>query len=300
LAIVSLIALLVALAVAVLISLQPWGDDSTTVPQLNLAPEVGIGLDDAVEAPPGRQLAIAPAQPAGGGEGRLAGNELAVASGPAQARTDIAPAQVVTSDRQDVPGGPSRPPAPKPVPSQPAPAPEPVPVSAPVSAPAPEAAPPSRTPGYGTPPPGPIAGGVDPGEEAPRPSDSVEIHPGEELEYPFSFAVESTSFRSPGEDAPVLRIRSEESASASFGLQLWDDGAGQRGLWASGDAMGGQRFLAPLAEGVAHQATLYLRASSEADGFYLLTVDGQPVDARAWISLIDSGSSYALIETFIP
>jgi hypothetical protein len=141
---------------------------------------------------------------------------------------------------------------------------------------------------------------VDPGEEAPGPSDSVEIQVGDELEYSFSFLVEPTVFRLPGEDSPIVQIRSEESESASFGLQLWDDGAGQRGLWASGDAMGGERFLAPLTEGIAHQATLYLQASSEDDGFYLLTVDGQPVDARAWVSLIDSGSSSALIETFVP
>lgn len=141
---------------------------------------------------------------------------------------------------------------------------------------------------------------MDPGGESPSPTDSVEIQAGDELEYSFSFYVEPAAFRLPGEDMPIAQIRSEESESASFGLQLWDDEAGQRGLWASGDAAGGERFLAPLAEGIAHQATLYLHASSEDDGFYVLTVDGQPLDARAWVSLIDPGSSYALIETFAP
>src|SRR4029077_17780535 len=83
----------------------------------------------------------------------------------------------------------------------------------------------------------------------------------------------------------------------SFGLQLWDDDSGQRGLWASGDAMGGERFLAPVAEGVWHEAVGYFQASSEGDGFYLLILDGQPIDARAWISLIEPGNSSALIET---
>jgi hypothetical protein len=283
----------------VLISVQPWGT-STLAPQLSLAPGMGVALDDAVEAAPGRQLAVAPARPAGGGAARLATNELAVSSGAPQARADIDPAQVVASGgKGGVPSGPSKPPAPEPTPSQPAPAPEAVPVAAPVSAPEPEAAPPTRVPaGYGNQPPEPIAGGVDPEEEGP--SDSVEVLAGDELEYTFSFFVEPTAFRLPGDDKPILRIRNEASESASFGLQLWDDGAGQRGLWASGDAMGGERFLAPLAEGVSHQATLYLHASSEDDGFYLLMIDGQPIDARAWISLIDSGSSYALIETFIP
>jgi len=141
---------------------------------------------------------------------------------------------------------------------------------------------------------------VDPEEEAPSPTGSVEIQAGDELEFSFSFYAEPTAFRLPGEEMPIVGIRSAESESASFSLQLWDDGDGQRGLWASGDAMGGERFLAPLAEGVEHQATLYLHASSEDDGFYVLTVDGLPVDARAWVSLIDPGSSYALIETFIP
>jgi hypothetical protein len=298
LAVVSLIALLVALAVAVLISVQPWGT-SILAPQLSLAPGMGVALDDSVEAAPGPQLAVAPAQPASGGAARLASNELAVTSGRSQAWAGIAPARVVASGRQDgAPGAPSNPPLRALIPSQPASPPEAVPVAAPVSTPTPAAAP-ARVP-TGNHPPGPISGGVDPEGEAPSPTDSVEIHPGDELEYTFSFFVEPTAFRLLGEDEPIVRIRSEESESASFGLQLWDDRAGQRGLWSSGDAMGGERFLGPLVEGVAHQATLYLQASSENDGFYLLTVDGQPADARAWVSLIDSGSSYALIETFTP
>jgi hypothetical protein len=258
-------------------------------------------VGDAVEVAPGQPFAVAPAQPAGSGAAEPAISELAVVSNSAQIRTDIGSAQAVASGHQGgVPGGPSKP-APKPTPSQPAPAPEAVPVAAPVSASVPEAAPPTRVPtGYGNQPPGPIAGGVDPEEEGPSPTDSVEIHVGDELEYSFSFYVEPTLFRLPGDDAPIVQVRGDDSESASFGLQLWDDGTGQRGLWASGDAMGGERFLAPLAEGVAHQATLYLRASSEDDGFYVLTVDGQPLDARAWVSLIDSDSSYALIETFVP
>lgn len=298
-AIVSLIALLVALAVVVLVSVQPWGK-STLAPNVSLAPpglEGAVG--DAVAVAPGQSFAVAPAQPAGSGAASLAGGELAAASDPARIRTGIAAAKVVASGSQGgVPSSPSKP-APEPTPSQPAPAPAAVPVAAPVSAPA--AAPPGRVPpAPGSEPPGPIPGGVDPEEEALGPTDSVEIQVGDELEYSFSFYVEPTAFRLPGEEMPIVQIRSEESESASFGLQLWDDGAGQRGLWASGDAMGGERFLAPLAEGIEHQATLYLHASSEDDGFYVLTVDGLPVDARAWVSLIDPGSGCALIETFTP
>ena len=294
-----MIALLVALAVVVLVSVQPW-DKSTLAPHVSLAPpglEGAVG--DAVAVAPGQPSAVAPARAAGSGAASPAGSELAAVGAPAEKQIDIASAEVVASgSRGGVQSGPSKP-APEPTPSQPAPSPEAIPVAAPVASPAPAAAPPGRVP-TGNPPPGPISGGVDPEEEAPSPNDSVGIQAGDELEYAFSFFVDPLAFGLPGEDRPIVRIRSEESESDSLALQLWDDGAGQRGLWASGEAMGGERFLGPLAEGVAHQATLYLQASSEDDGFYLVTVDGRPADARAWVSLIDPGSSYALIETFTP
>ncbi|HET8862372.1 MAG TPA: hypothetical protein VFM94_03880 [Solirubrobacterales bacterium] len=296
-AVVSLIALLVALAVAVLVSGRPWGA-STIAPRLSLAPGIGVALGDSVEAAPGRRLAVAPAQPAGGGAARPATDELAVTSGGApRSRVSIAPAQAIAGSGQaGSPGGPPMPPTPEPAPSQPAPAPEAVPVAAPVSVSEPGTAPPTRLPtGSGSQPPGPIAGGVDPGGE--DLGDRVEIQAGDELEYGFSFHVEPTAFRPPGSDNLILRIRGEASEDSSFALQLWDDGAGQRGLWSSGDAMGGERFLAPVVEGSWHDVTVHLQASSEDDGFYLLTLDGRPIDARAWISLIDSESSYARLET---
>lgn len=294
-AIVSLVALLVALAVAVLISVQPWGA-STLAPQLSLAPGIGVALGDSIEVAPGRQLAVAPAQPAGSGAARPGANEVAVTSGAPRLQMNIATAQAVASGGEaGAPSSPSRPPLAQPTPSQPTPAPEGVPVVAPVSAPVPEAAPPTRiSTGSGNPPPGPIAGGVDPEEEGP--GDSIEIQAGEELAYRFFFHVEPTAFRAPGSDNLILQIRGEPGDDPSFGLQLWDDGVGQRGLWASGDAMGGERFLVSVAEGAWHEVTVYLQVSGEDDGLYLLTLDGQPVDARAWVSLIGSESSHAQLE----
>src|SRR5262249_34557218 len=93
----------------------------------------------------------------------------------------------------------------------------------------------------------------------------------------------------------ILRFTGTGDAP-TFGLQLWDDGAGQRGLWASGDAMGGERFLAPVEDGDWHQLVLAFHASSADDGFYLLLLDGEPIDARAPVSLIESGSDGMLIE----
>jgi hypothetical protein len=125
----------------------------------------------------------------------------------------------------------------------------------------------------------------------------VEILPGDEYAFSFSFYVHSAAFRLPGEENLILQFKGAEAASPSFGLQLWDDGSGtQRGLWASGDAMGGERFLAPIVEGVWHEAVLCFKASNEGDGFYLLLLDGQPIDARAWVSLIDSDSASTQLE----
>ena len=60
--------------------------------------------------------------------------------------------------------------------------------------------------------------------------------------------------------------------------------------------MGGDRFLRPVAERTWHDVVLRFRASSEGDGYYILSLDGELVDARGEISLIASGSSAAQIE----
>jgi hypothetical protein len=173
-----------------------------------------------------------------------------------------------------------------------------MPVSAPAPPPSPEpvATPPTR-PGYGGGPAHPgTAGG--PGPVGGVASDPVRIHEGDEYAYSFSFYIEQTVYRSPGEDNLIVQFLDEKSGSHSFGLQLWDDGSGtQRGLWASGDATGGERFLAPVAEGIWHRVVIYFEASSEADGLYLVLLDGEPIDTRAWVSLIGSGSSEALLDT---
>jgi hypothetical protein len=128
-------------------------------------------------------------------------------------------------------------------------------------------------------------------------SDPVQIQEGDEYAYSFSFYIEPAVYRSPGEDNLIVQFLDEASESHSFGLQLWDDGSGaQRGLWASGDAMGEERFLAPVAERAWHQVVVYFEASSEGDGLYLLLLDGEPIDARGWVSLIEPGSSEALLD----
>jgi hypothetical protein len=159
LAIVSAIALFVALGLAALLSLQPWAA-SSVAPQLSVAPGLGIGLGDSVVVSRDRQLAVEPAQPAAGGAPRFAAADVSVDKGEPQPRLGLAAARVVVASRQ--PGAPSQG---SPQPSQPEPTPvpqpTPVPVAVPVATPPPPAepvaAPPTRGPGGGT--SGPIGAG---------------------------------------------------------------------------------------------------------------------------------------------
>ncbi|MET0306408.1 MAG: heparin lyase I family protein [Solirubrobacterales bacterium] len=294
-AIVSLIALLAALAVAALLSLNP-GEEDSTIPQVSVAPQLGIGLGDAVTVSPGRQLAIAPAHPAGIEGPRLAASVVTGAVGGSGQKTGLASAQVVTVAVASPPAQSPQLPPPAPIPA-PAPAATPIatPVSAPAPAPAPVAAPTRPLPGTGQPArPSPSGG---PGPAGGIVSGPVQIYEGDEYAYSFSFYVEPDAYRAPGEDNLILRFADEMDESHSLGLQLWDDGSGtQRGLWASGDAMEGERFLAPVAEAAWHEVVLYFQASSDDDGLYLLLLDGEPLDTRAWVSLIDSAGGYGLLE----
>ena len=130
---------------------------------------------------------------------------------------------------------------------------------------------------------------------------AVQIHEGDEYTFAFSFYIQSMSYGEPGADNVILQFMSDASDTRTLGLQLWQDGIADplnsgRGLWASGDAMGGDRFLAPLAERTWHDVTIRFRASSQGDGFYILSLDGQLLDARGEISLIAPGSTSAQIE----
>jgi hypothetical protein len=130
---------------------------------------------------------------------------------------------------------------------------------------------------------------------------AVQIHEGDEYTFAFSFYIQSMSYGEPGADNVILQFMSDANDTRTLGLQLWQDGIADplnsgRGLWASGEAMGGDRFLAPLAERTWHDVTISFRASSQGDGFYTLTLDGQLLDARGEISLIAPGSTSSQIE----
>lgn len=294
-AVFCLAVLLLVLGIAALLSLPQWGEDPV-IPEVSVAPEHVAGLDDAVAVSPPRQSAdVAPAHLAGIGGPRLATSPAAGGVGASDVRAGLASAQVVAVSAVTRPpsGAPESPPVGSEPPPQAAPVPVATPVSVPAPSPAPVAAPTRPTPGNQPPPhpaggPGPIGGVV---------RGPVEIYEGDEYAYSFSFYIQPGVYRAPGEENLILRFGDEMDQSHSLGLQLWDDGSGsQRGIWASGDGMGGERFLAPVPEGAWHEVVLCFQASSEDDGLYLLLLDGEPIDTRAWVSLIDSAGGYGVLE----
>lgn len=293
-----MIALLAALSVGALAILQPWATD-TVAPQLGISPNLGIDLDESVAVSPAGGLAVAPASPVSGKSSKLVAAGLAAGNGGREEsrQVSIGPARAVASARPvSSPGGAPEPAAPEATPPESPTAPAVVPVAAPSPSPAAAAVPPASVlPERGEGPSGPIGAGAGPGEV--EHGSAIEVGEGEEGALAFSFLVQAQAYRSPGEENLILRFAGEAGGSPSFGLQLWDDGGGtQHGLWASGDAMGGERFLAPVADGAWHRVVTVFKASSEGDGFYLVLLDGEPVDARAFVSLIEPGSDSALIE----
>lgn len=287
-----MIACLVALGVAALLSLDPWAEDSVA-PKLDIAPELGpVALGDAVAVSPGRRLAVAEGRPAGVPRGRVVAKRN-VDEGAAGPQLGVAQTRVVTSQPISPPAGAPSEPSLEPAAPEPSPAPVAVPVAAP--SPPPEAAAPSPTraptgpAGGGH---GPIGAGAGPGE---APESAIKVEDGGEYALAFDFFLQPIAYRAPGDENLIVRF-SGESSVPTFGLQLWDDDEGRRGLWSSGEAMGGERFLTPLEEGVWHQAVVSFQASSEGDGFYVLLLDGRPVDVRAGVSLIDPGSDSAQVE----
>lgn len=294
-AVFSLIVLLAALAITALLSAHPWSADPVG-PRLSVAPDLGVSVEDSVAVSRDRHLAVAPAHLAGIDGPRLAAATVTGSvGGGSEARTGLASARIVAVSIATTPAELPQPSAPEPAPPQPAAVPVATPVSSPAPSPAPVAEPTRPPSGNGNQPPPNSAGG--PGPIGGVVSGPVQVHEGDEYAYSFSFYIQPTVYRAPGEENLILRFGDEADQSHSLGLQLWDDGSGtQRGLWSSGDAMDGERFLAPVAEGAWHDVVLYFQASSEDGGLYMLLLDGEPIDTRAWVSLIDSAGGSGLLE----
>lgn len=297
-AVFSLSALLVLLGVIAVSATQPWGVTSV-VPQLRLAPDLGAALGDAVGVAPSAGGDLADARPASAG-----GPALAAATGVQQGQRGAGPQVGIAGARPvahsapaTAPTAPSEPVAPVPAPTQPTPVAVPVSTHAPASSPdqVPKPPPAVVTPDTGRPAVGgdrhgPTTAGVD----LDLPFASFQVEEGGAYLLSSSFELSPTVFRPPGDANLLVQFNGAGALEPSFGLQLWDDGLSGRGLWSSGEAMGGERFLAPLAE--EHELELYFQASSEAAGFYLAFLDGEPIDARVGVGLIAPGSDRATVE----
>jgi Polysaccharide lyase len=308
--------------------IRPWEDEGL-VPDLTISPGIGIGLDDSVAVAPGRHVALAEAVVAPRGTAILTARPVVVAKkgGPVP-QVGISPGRPL-----GLTGPIDSPPPTSPPPSPATPA-QPEPVAAPPPPPPTPAPAPAATlvanfenglNGWSTAPAGNIPprvtrGVVRDGGQASLirltgdqsrsllilggeggNGGAVQIREGDEYAFAFSFYIQSMVYGDPGTDNVIVQFMSDASDTRSFGLQLWqaaidDWQLAGRGLWASGEAMGGNRFLAPIAERVWHDVVIHFRASSQGAGFYELYLDGELIDARSEISLIAPGSSYAQIE----
>ncbi len=293
-----MVALLAALALTLLLILQPWEPTSVTPHSLGLVPGPSGGIEPAAPVAPGPALAVASALPAAGGRTTIASVPRGRGEGGAEDKAAIAPARALTSPEVPVAEVPPAAQAPAAIPvASPAPTPTTPPEAAPTpvatTTPAPASAPPSSVSGRvpSNPPSGPIASGPGPGEIG---GASLEVEEGGEYALAYSFYVLPTAYRAPGEESSILRLAGAAGEAPTFGLQLWDDGLGQRGLWSSGGAVDGERFLAPLAEGAWHRLVAYFVVGGKDDGLYLLSLDGQSIDARAWVSLLPASGSARL------
>ena len=129
----------------------------------------------------------------------------------------------------------------------------------------------------------------------------VQFHEGEEYWYGFAVNVRQMVYGRPGAHNLIMQFKSDGEGSPAFGLQLWDyagdDGvSGGRGLWSHGEAMGGDRFLAPFSERTWHDIVLHFKASRKGAGFYELFLDGLRVDGRSGVSMIRPDRTYAYIK----
>jgi hypothetical protein len=126
-------------------------------------------------------------------------------------------------------------------------------------------------------------------------SGMVEFTEGAEYYYGFSFYIQSMVYGRPGAHNVIMQFKSDGEGSPNFDLSLWDY-QGQKGLWSEGDAMGGNRFLAPATERQWHDVVVHFKASRQDAGFYEVYLDGALIDARSGVSMIRPDRTYGYIK----
>lgn len=307
-----LLALLSFTAAALFVS-RPW-EDTALGPELSIAPQLEVGLGDPVVVAGARPPEVT-------GDGPEVANTVPVAapaSRPARPVGTVAPAPGIATALAVAPAAPASSPAPatpptvpvtSPPPSQAPPpvAPDgmaPVVASAPATAPAAAPAGAEGTGGKaatGATPPADAEEAVCDGDEAPSPALSIEIGAGDEFALDIPFCIEPSVYGEPGADNSIVRIAGAAGEDPTFGLQLWDVPAsesqgGGRGLWASGEAMGGDRFLATVEEGTWHRLAVYFALSGDGEDLYVICLDDEPIDAGVEVGLLSPGSEHSRLE----
>ncbi len=129
-------------------------------------------------------------------------------------------------------------------------------------------------------------------------TDTIRFREGEERYYAFSFNVRSMQYGRPGAHNLLMQFKSDGTGSPNFGLMLWDYD-GKRGLWTHSDAMGGDRYLRPIAHNQWHDVVIHFKASRTDQGFYRLYLNGEQIDARSGVSMIRPDRTYAYIKNGI-
>jgi Polysaccharide lyase len=291
--------LVLALALIALLSLKPWEADPMG-PSLSVSPNLGLGLDDAVAVIPAPGVRVAPARvaPAAAHPTLVdSRKEPATEQSPGPELGISAARAVQVSEATPPPSQPSRPQPQQQVPVE---APAPVPVATPAPDPAPVAAPVTQ-PQLDADFDRPYLQSVFDEDDGASDVVTVQVVEGEEYAFAFSFQILQMVYGEPGADNLIVHLNGDASEAPSFGLQLWDYAADEwqgdwRGLWASGEALGEDRFLAPVSEREWHDVIVHFEASSVGTGYYEVFLDGEAVDARSDVSLIAPGSSSAQVE----
>lgn len=134
------------------------------------------------------------------------------------------------------------------------------------------------------------------GEGSALGSGTVQFYEGDEYHYAFSFNVRSMVYGRPGAHNLLMQFKSDGTGSPNFGLMLWDYD-GKRGLWSHSEAMGGDRYLAPISHDRWHDVRIHFRASRAGEGFYRLYLDGALIDARDNVSMIRTDRTFGYIKT---
>jgi Polysaccharide lyase len=124
----------------------------------------------------------------------------------------------------------------------------------------------------------------------------AEFPVGTERYYAFSFYVCSMVYGRPGAHNLVMQLKSDNEGSPRLGLQLWDY-QGKRGLWSHGEAMGSDRFLAPIAHQRWHDVVVHFKVTGDNTGFYRVYLDGALIDSRNDVSVLRQGASTAYIKS---